>query len=88
LAWHVEISQTAEKQISKLDRQVQASIIGYLRDRIQPAENPRQFGKASHGEKQGLRRYRVGDYRIIGHIQEEEKKILILVVGHRREVYR
>lgn len=88
MAWRVEISRTAEKQISKLDRQVQASIIGYLRDRIQPAENPRQFGKALHGEKQGLWRYRVGDYRIICHIREEEKKILILVVGRRREVYR
>ncbi len=88
MAWRVEISRTAEKQITKLDRQAQASILNYLRERVQPSESPRQFGKALHGDKQGLWRYRVSDYRLICDIQDQNRTILVLAVGHRKEVYR
>jgi mRNA interferase RelE/StbE len=88
LAWKIEITRTAERQIRKLDRVTQQSIIGFLRKRVEPAENPRQWGKPLHGEKRGLWRYRVGDYRIICDIQHETITILVLAVGHRKEVYR
>jgi mRNA interferase RelE/StbE len=88
LAWKIEITHTAERQIKKLDRVVQQSIIDFLRKRVAPAENPRQWGKPLHGEKRGLWRYRVGDYRIICDIQHERITILLLAVGHRKEVYR
>ena len=88
MAWKIEITHTAERQIKKLDRVAQQSIIGFLRKRIAPAENPRQWGKPLHGEKRGLWRYRVDDYRIICDIQHETITILVLAVGHRKEVYR
>ncbi len=88
MAWRVEISRTAEKQITKLDRQAQANILRYLRKHVQPSENPRQFGKALHPDKQGLWRYRVGDYRLIGDIRDQPATIVVLAVGHRKEVYR
>ena len=69
MAWKIEITHTAERQIKKLDRLTQQSIIEFLRKRIAAAENPRQWGKPLHGEKRGLWRYRVGDYRIICDIQ-------------------
>ena len=53
-----------------------------------PAENPRQWGKPLHGEKQGLWRYRVGHYRLICDIQDERVIVLVLEVGHRKDVYR
>jgi mRNA interferase RelE/StbE len=86
--WRVEISRTAEKQIQKLNRTAQESIIRFLRERVQTADNPRQLGKALHGDKGGLWRYRVGDYRLICHIQDERITVLVLSVGHRKDVYR
>jgi mRNA interferase RelE/StbE len=86
--WKIEITRGAEKQIKKLDRTAQAAILLFLKERLQPAENPRQWGKPLHGEKGGLWRYRVGDYRLICDIQDEKITVLVLRVGHRKDVYR
>jgi len=88
LAWTIEITRTAEKQIKKLDRVAQALIVRFLRERLKPADDPRQWGKPLHGEKRGLWRYRVGDYRLICDIQDERITVLVLEVGHRKDVYR
>ena len=86
--WRIEISRTAEKQIQKLDRKTQKSLIKFLRERVEPATDPQQWGKPLRGEKHGLWRYRVGDYRLICDIQDEKITIVVLVVGHRKDVYR
>jgi len=86
--WQVEISRTAEKQIAKLDRVAQKSILQFLRERIQIAADPRQLGKPLHGDKKGLWRYRVGDYRLICDIRDERIVVLVLRIGHRKDVYR
>ena len=87
-SWRVEISRTAEKQIRKLNRTAQESVVRFLRERVQAVDNPRQFGKPLHGDKGGLWRYRVGDYRLICDIQDERITVLVLRVGHRKDVYR
>ena len=86
--WRIEISRTAEKQIQKLSRPAQESIVRFLRERVQPAGDPRQFGKPLHGDKGGLWRYRVGDYRLICDIQDERITVQVIRVGHRKDVYR
>jgi mRNA interferase RelE/StbE len=86
--WRIEITRTAEKQITKLGRSAQKSIQRFLRERLLAAENPRQWGKPLHGEKRELWRYRVGDYRLICDIQDERVVVLVLEVGHRKDVYR
>lgn len=86
--WRVEITRTAEKQILKLDRVAQRAIQVFLRERLAATENPRQWGKPLRGDKRGLWRYRVGDYRLICDIQDEKITILILEVGNRKDVYR
>ena len=88
MAWTIEITRTAEKQIKKLGRNAQQSIVRFLRERLKPAENPRQWGKPLQGEKRGLWRYRVGDYRLICDIQDEKITVIVLEVGHRKDVYR
>lgn len=88
MAWRVEISATAGKQITKLDRQVQSAIVRFFRERIEPCEDPRHSGKALKGDKGELWRYRLGDYRIICQIRDDVVTILVLRVGHRREIYR
>ena len=88
MTWRVEFARTAETQIVKLDRTSQARIVSYLRQRILTAKNPRQFGKALQGDKRGLWRYRVGDYRIICDIQDVNSCLLVLAVAHRKDAYR
>lgn len=88
MAWRIEITRTATKQIIKLDRQAQKSILSFMRERLSHADNPRQWGRALQGEKRGLWRYRVGDYRLICDIQDEKITILVLELGHRKDVYR
>ena len=86
--WQIEITRTAERQITKLGRPAQKAIQRFLRERLLPAENPRQCGKPLHGEKRSLWRYRVGDYRLICDIQDEGVVVLVLEVGHRKDIYR
>ena len=86
--WRIEITRTAEKQITKLSPAAQKAIQRFLRERLLPAENPRQWGKPLHGEKRSLWRYRVGDYRLICDIQDEKVVVLVLEAGHRKDVYR
>lgn len=88
MTWRIEFTRTAQKQVARLDRPSQARILGYLRQRVLPCENPRQFAKALHGDKQGLWRYRVGKCRIICDIQDAKLTVLVLAVAHRKEVYR
>jgi mRNA interferase RelE/StbE len=87
LTWRIEIVETARKQIHKLDKPSQRKIISLLKI-LETNENPRLAGKALHGDKAGLWRYRSGDYRIICQIMDSTITILVLKIGHRREVYR
>jgi mRNA interferase RelE/StbE len=86
--WRIEIARRAEKQITKLGRPAQKSIQRFLRERLSTAENPRQWGKPLLGEKHGLWRYRVGDYRLICEIEDERITVLVLEVAHRKDIYR
>jgi mRNA interferase RelE/StbE len=86
--WRIEITRTATRQITKLDRQAQKSIQKFLRGRLSAADNPRQWGRALQGEKRGLWRYRVGDCRLICDIQDERITILVLELGHCKDAYR
>ena len=87
MAWTVEVSEFAEKQLRKLDRPIQRRLIDWLEDRIDSCKNPRHFGEPLRGEMAGLWRYRIGDYRIICEIQDQQLVVLALTVGHRRENY-
>jgi mRNA interferase RelE/StbE len=86
--WRIEITRTASKQITKLDGKAQKSILHFLRERLTVADNPRQWGRALQGEKRGLWRYRVGDCRLICDIQDEKITVMVLDLGHRKDVYR
>jgi mRNA interferase RelE/StbE len=88
LAWTVEVGDLAEKQLRKLDAPVRDRILHYLTERIEGCKNPRHFGEPLKGNKAGWWRYRVGDYRIICQIQDQKVTVLVLAIGHRREIYR
>ncbi len=88
MAWTVSASNIAERQLRKLDRAVQKRILDWLNDRIEGCKNPRHFGEPLKGDRAGLWRYRVGDYRILCEIQDQKIVVLVLTIGHRRQVYK
>ena len=88
MAWTVEIYGFAEKQLRKLDRSVQICLLDWLSERIEGCKNPRHFGEPLRGNRSGLWRYRVGDYRIICEIKDEKLIVIALAIGHRRQIYR
>ncbi|WP_320172183.1 type II toxin-antitoxin system RelE/ParE family toxin [Maridesulfovibrio sp.] len=88
MTWKIEISCKAEKQLKELNKSLRTRIIQFLKERVQPAADPRRLAKSLKGDKGGLWRFRVGDYRIICDIRGEEIKILVLTIGHRKEIYK
>ena len=88
MAWNVELTATAEKQLRKLDRKWQAIILDYLEDEIAGLSDPRSRGKGLVGDMQGIWRYRVGDYRILCRIMDAELVIIAVTIRHRKNVYR
>lgn len=85
--WTVELDARAAKELRKLDRQEQTRIVRFLRERIATSEDPRRVGKALKGQSVPLWRYRVGSFRLIATIEDDRFVVLVLRIGHRREVY-
>jgi mRNA interferase RelE/StbE len=85
--WRIEFDRDAARDLRKLGAVAERTILRYLRQRVATAEDPRRFGKPLTGDLKGLWRYRVGDYRIVASIEDDRFVVLIVTVGHRREVY-
>jgi mRNA interferase RelE/StbE len=89
MAWKIELDPGAERELSKLDPPVARRILGFLHDRLATLEDPRSIGEALKGSTLGaFWKYRVGDYRIIASIEDNEVCILVVRIGNRRDVYR
>jgi len=87
LAWRIELTESAAKSLAKLDRPVARRLVKFLRETLAGLEDPRSAGKALVGPL-GLWRYRVGDFRIVVSIEDAALRVLVVRIGHRREVYR
>ena len=85
--WTVEFDDRARRELRKLDSKSQQSILRSLRECIACAEDPKRIGKPLRMNLAGLWRYRVGDYRLVFRFEERILVVLVLQVGHRREVY-
>ena len=83
----VEFTKEALRQLKKLDQYTAMMIVAWVRKNLEGCENPRQHDKGLTANRSGQWRYRVGDYRLIAEIQDSRIVILILNVGHRRDVY-
>jgi mRNA interferase RelE/StbE len=89
MAWAIEFSPAAQKELKKLDPQTARRILKFLNDRIAPLDNPRLIGEALTGSELGnYWKYRVGDWRIIAEIHDQALRIIVVRIGNRREVYR
>lgn len=88
MTWRIKFNPHAQDELAALDKTNQKRIIKFLEEPVQKAENPQQLGAPLRGDFKGLWKYRVGDYRVICKIQDQTIEVLVLAIGHRREVYR
>ncbi|MDO6964303.1 type II toxin-antitoxin system RelE family toxin [Rhizobium alvei] len=89
MVWAIELDSSVEKQLEKLAPDDAKRILKHLRERVAKDENPRRLGKALVGKQfANLWRYRVGDYRIICRIEDQRLVILVIKLGHRRDIYK
>lgn len=89
MAWNVELAESADRELAKLDAQHRKRILKFLYERVAKLDDPRSLGEALHGSRLGeFWKYRVGDYRLIAKIEDERLVVLVLRVGHRKEIYR
>ncbi|HWR77045.1 MAG TPA: type II toxin-antitoxin system RelE/ParE family toxin [Thiobacillus sp.] len=89
MVWQIEVSETAEKQLAKLDKPVSMRLRSFLRERLASLDDPRSIGQALRGSELGeFWKYRVGDWRLICQIKDAKILITVVRLGNRREVYR
>ena len=85
--WVYKFDDRALKELRRLAHPAQREIINYLDSRIAGSVDPRRFGKALKASLSGLWRYRIGNYRLVCRIQDNEYLVLIVTAGHRKDVY-
>ena len=85
--YKVEYTARAVKELKKLDKPTRALIFGWIEKNLVGCEDPRRHGKALTANHRGQWCYRIGDYRLIADIQDDRILILIMTIGHRRDVY-
>jgi mRNA interferase RelE/StbE len=87
-AWRVEFDRAAVRDLRKLGLDAERCVLRYLRERIAGSADPRRLGHALTGDRKGLWRTLVGDYRTVAAIEDDRFVVLVVTVGHRRDVYR
>lgn len=89
MAWRIEFSSRAKKELSGIHPVDARRILYFIRESLEgTTTDPRQHGKPLKGRNSELWRYRIGDHRLVCHLQDERLLVLVVRVGHRREVYR
>ena len=85
--YRIELSERFKKEFRKLDKYTQKIIRGWIDKNLVETQNPRIHGKGLTANRNGQWRYRIGDYRVIVNIQDENLVVLALEVGHRKNIY-
>jgi len=88
MIYHVILTELAKKNLKKLDKYTASMILGWIRKNLEGCKNPRQHGKGLTANKTGEWRYRIGDYRVLAEINDGKIIILVLNIGHRRDIYK
>ena len=85
--YELRYSKRAAKELKKSDKYTARMIYAWIDKNLADCENPRAFGKELVGASAGTWRYRIGNYRLICQICDDELVILALAIGHRKEIY-
>lgn len=87
MSYRVTFEKNALKKITKIDANKRIILMSWIQKNLEKCENPRSHGKALSGKLNPYWSYRVGDYRIVVEIKDHELVIVIISLGHRRDVY-
>ena len=88
MGFKVAFTKEALKSLKKLDKGIARLITSWILKNLEGCTDPRAHGKGLVANHSGQWRYRIGDYRLLCEIQDEQILILILEIGHRREIYK
>lgn len=87
MIYQIVTTDKFDKSFKKLDKQTQKIIKAWIDKNLMDCENPRLHGKGLTANRSGQWRYRVGDYRILAEIQNNELVLVLIDVGHRSRIY-
>jgi addiction module toxin, relE/stbE family len=87
MIYQIVTTDKFDKSFKKLDKQTQKIIKAWIEKNLMGCENPRLHGKGLTANKSGQWRYRVGDYRILAEIRDNELVLVLVEVGHRSRIY-
>jgi mRNA interferase RelE/StbE len=85
VGYRIELAPSAARELERLPRNIQRRVAQKIDDL---ANNPRPSGSTKLQGRANRWRIRVGDYRIIYDIEDTIVRVLVLKIGHRRDVYR
>ena len=88
MAWSIEFEPDARRELEKLDKSVSDRILKFLRQRLAVLDDPRSIGERLQGPLRQYWKYRVGDYRLICSLQDDRLVVIVVRIGHRREIYK
>jgi mRNA interferase RelE/StbE len=88
MAWRIDFDPAAQRELDKLDNPTRRRITKFLYERVGKLDDPRKLGQRLLGALSEFWKYRVGDYRIICSLEHDRLVVLVLRIGHRREVYK
>lgn len=89
MGWKIEFSEASLRQLMKLDKTVARRIVEFMEHRVARLEDPRGLGEALKGSRLGSYwKYRVGDWRVICDIHDQQVVVQVVRIGNKREVYR
>lgn len=88
MSWNIKFTKDADKQMKSLDSIIEKRIHKFINERLIIATNPKILGIALRGDLSGLWRFKVGDYRLICDIEDNTVTILVVLVGHRKNIYK
>ena len=86
--YDVELTERFKKEFRKLDKYTQKMLRAWIDKNLVDCDDPRQHGKGLSANLSGQWRYRIGDYRLICQINDDELIMLALTVSHRRDIYK
>ena len=87
MIYQIVTTDKFDKSFKKLDKQTQKIIKAWIEKNLVGCENPRIHGKGLTANKSGQWRCRVGDYRILAEIRDNELVLVLVEVGHRSRIY-
>lgn len=86
--WSIKYQKAAIKALAKLDAGTRATLLKFLNETLPAMDNPRNKGEPLHGKLGDYWKYRVGDYRVVVQILDNELVVVVLFAGHRKEIYK